>query len=228
MTAINLANVRNRQHDPAEARRLLQEAYDGLSAQDGEDDPTVLGARYLLATIAAQGGDLEGALADLEAVLRTRERVLGPDHPETMWTRVSLAAVLEEQGDVRRAEEIYRDSIERRQRVLGDGHTDTARSRSQLADLLVKNPARQQEARPLLEAALSTYQEVLGEENLRTHDARVLLALLAERRGDHPEADRQLRTALGHGFDRSVLDGLGEDVRADLLAVAARVDPVAE
>ncbi len=65
----------------------LQVAVDKLTRQRGPDDPEVLEVRRMLANHKVTAGDIDGGLADYEAVIRDHTRVLGPAHRQTFEAR---------------------------------------------------------------------------------------------------------------------------------------------
>lgn len=70
-----------------------------LQNQRDAPDPTLLGARYLDASLQGLVGDAEGALAKVQALLPVRERVQGAEHPSVLATRDLEAQLLSKTGD---------------------------------------------------------------------------------------------------------------------------------
>lgn len=77
----------------------LQTDVDELTRDRGPDDPEVLKARRMLAGQKMVAGDIEGGLADYQAVVTDHGRVLGPTHIQTFETRREQAFALDQSAD---------------------------------------------------------------------------------------------------------------------------------
>lgn len=62
------------------------------SGRSAPDHPQVLTARFHLARMRGQSGDLAGVVAALDQVLTDQQRVLGRQHPATLEAAKQLAA----------------------------------------------------------------------------------------------------------------------------------------
>lgn len=81
----------------------LQTDVDELTRERGSDDPHVLQVRRMLAGQKVIAGDVDGGLAEYEAVVRDHIRVLGPAHPQTFEARREQAFALDHSAEGVRA-----------------------------------------------------------------------------------------------------------------------------
>ena len=126
------------QTDLAEAEALLRHAVD-VAQPHSADYPMLLSnhADSLrdLAQVLNDQEIWERAGAEFAAVLKTRERVLGPDHPDTLASRNNLASVLAQQGRLAEAESAFQAVLASRRVVLGPEHPDTLASQALLTGI---------------------------------------------------------------------------------------------
>jgi tetratricopeptide (TPR) repeat protein len=112
LTCVNLAVAYADQGKLAEAEALLKEAIAGYhQAFSTRDHPSLLTARYHLAHVKEQAGDLGAACQGFLSVLTLQAAHLGDDHPDTITTRLSLSRVLEKLGNRPEAEDQYQEAI---------------------------------------------------------------------------------------------------------------------
>jgi tetratricopeptide (TPR) repeat protein len=85
-----------RQGKPGEALEYAREAMIGLRETRGRDDLDTMFAtyNYAMCLIEMQPARLDEAVAELEPLLASRNRVLGPSHHDTIWTTLRLADAL--------------------------------------------------------------------------------------------------------------------------------------
>jgi hypothetical protein len=76
------------------------------------------------------------AEAEDRAVLRLREKVLGPEHPDTLMARSNLAAGLADEGKYAEAEAENRTLINLKEKVYGPTSLGTLLVRGNLAEVL--------------------------------------------------------------------------------------------
>jgi tetratricopeptide (TPR) repeat protein len=107
---------------PAEARRLLDDARGVVVAHHGEDHHEVAVIDGNLAAVALAGGDLVAAERRARAALRVKERTLGPDHPELAVTLTTLGTVRRRRGDYREAARLHRRALALLRPAVEAGH----------------------------------------------------------------------------------------------------------
>ena len=102
--------------------------------------PTRSVAVIIWRTRSPSEGKYAEAEAEYRAVLKLREKVLGPEHPDTLASRNNLAGALYGEGKYAEAEAEYRAVLKLREKVLGPEHPDTLLSRNDLAWFLATCP----------------------------------------------------------------------------------------
>ncbi|MGW4109743.1 tetratricopeptide repeat protein [Actinosynnema sp. NPDC004786] len=107
--------------------------HDHIRSRLGPDHPDTLTARHNLAYWRGVAGDPAGAVAELEALLHDRLRVLGTDHPSTLTARHNLAHWRGEAGDPNGAVTELAALLQDKLRILGPDHPDTLTIRGNLA-----------------------------------------------------------------------------------------------
>jgi serine/threonine protein kinase/tetratricopeptide (TPR) repeat protein len=100
-----------RQGKPAEALEPAREATIGLRETRGRDDLDTMFAtyNYAMCLIEMQPARLDEAVAELEPLLASRNRVLGPSHHDTLWTTLRMADSLRAIGKPERALAVLED-----------------------------------------------------------------------------------------------------------------------
>jgi hypothetical protein len=134
----------------------LQGFVDKDTRERGPDDPRTLDTRRALASQKITAGDIEGGLADYEAVIADHIRVLGAAHKQTFEARLNQAFALDHTADGIRAriaalESLVADQIS----ALGPDDPLTLTTRGYLAGA--------QKNIPELESVLADKIRVLGE-----------------------------------------------------------------
>jgi hypothetical protein len=111
------------------------EVLNGVRRVLGEEHPnTLISIGNLALTLEAEG-DLSGARALQEQVLKVSRRVLGEEHPDALTAMSNLALTLRAQGD-HRAREVQEQVLKVSRRVLGEEHPDTLAAMGNLAATL--------------------------------------------------------------------------------------------
>jgi non-specific serine/threonine protein kinase/serine/threonine-protein kinase len=121
-----------------------------------------------MGTVETSLGKFAEARELLDAVLRTRERLLGADHPLVGETLTSLGELTRERGELDEAEQYLTRALAIREEALGSHNVDVATTMSMLAVLRVRQTR--------LAEAESLYQRVLAIDALvrEPNDARTL------------------------------------------------------
>jgi hypothetical protein len=156
---------------------------DGAQRQPAADatlaaDPAVaaeLAAWHQMADRAGGAGNPAAARDQYAALLRVRERVLGPEHPDTLSTRHNLASWTGEAGNPAAARDLYAELLPVRERVLGAEHPATLSTRHNLARWTGEagDPAA---ARDLYAELLPIRERVVGPLDPATLNTRASLA----------------------------------------------------
>jgi ATP-binding cassette subfamily B protein len=141
----------------------------------GRDHPDTLTSGSHLARASLAAGRIDEAVALLEQVLATRERVLGPDHPSTLGSRCNLANAYRTAGRTEEAVALHEQALAAYERVLGPDHPSTLGSRNNLANTY-RAAGRTEEAAALHEQVLAVRQRVLGPEHPDTVQSQNNLA----------------------------------------------------
>lgn len=160
----------------------------------GPDHGSTLVTRGKIAEKRWEIGDLIGAMAEGEQVLRARERVLGADHADTLGTRLMLAVWRGRAGDVSAAVGELEPLLGELGEKLGDRHVHTVMARHMFT---LWSPGRAGVTDDAAEWEALLHEEigVLGDEHPVTAAARDELARwLARRdnRGAECDAHRSL------------------------------------
>ena len=83
---------------------MSESALSRLRRTLGEDHPSTLNARAIHAQTLRQGGRLDEAVAEFQAILDARARTAGDQHPATIQAREDLAVALRDSGRKRAAD----------------------------------------------------------------------------------------------------------------------------
>ena len=131
-----LADIRNGRGAPAEAESLCRRALAIAERAGPADELEVARMRQTLANTLMDGGDLDGAAAELTRVLELRRRRLGGENLVVAQTLHNLAIVRRRQGELTQARRLYEESLAIRERLLGEANVDVAWSLNNLANVL--------------------------------------------------------------------------------------------
>ncbi len=120
----------------AEAFDCFERALPLRRAVYGDERVETLNVHHGIAMVKRQTGDLEGAQATLEHVIRVLSTNTPRDHSDLGEVMRDLGVVLRERGRLRESEETLRDAWGRMQRYLGPDSSRTLAVRSQLVRTL--------------------------------------------------------------------------------------------
>ncbi|MEM6991305.1 MAG: serine/threonine-protein kinase [Myxococcota bacterium] len=163
-------------------------------ARLGGDRPVKAELLNHRAVLLQLSGDSEAALAEFNACIKERERLLGPRHPDTAESRYNLALLHRQMGayDLARAE--HEQALAIRREVYGPEHPKVADSLMALGSVAARE-GETEGARKLFNDALQLHVAAFGEDHLapaRTHEA---LAALATITGDVESARAHSRAS---------------------------------
>ena len=147
------------------------------------DHVELLAVRTNLAVAMEAQGDIPGARALKEAVLRAYERTLPADHPDLLLARNNLAVSLEAMGDTSGARALREAVLEVYERSLPAEHPELLRARANMA-LSLEAAGDLAGARALREAVLEARARSLPPDHPDLLLARAHLALSLQALGD--------------------------------------------
>ncbi|KAL4960320.1 uncharacterized protein BDV14DRAFT_182970 [Aspergillus stella-maris] len=125
--------------DMEEGKRLLTQAFDGMSETLGPTHVKTLFAKEDLAMLPLQMEEENLSLPSemLQEVLDTRKEKLGKEHPFTLLAMANLARVRTAIGQHDQAEVLVRQGLSIADRNLGEGHIGTLMGRTVLGIILI-------------------------------------------------------------------------------------------
>lgn len=149
----------------------------------------------------------------------------GPDCEEAMTARGFLGRALTEARRYEEAEQVLGALLVDRERVLGPDDEQTLVARGNLMRAVAFG-GRPREAIVIAERLMADRARIHGEDSAEVHRTRAHIARFHLEMGDHAEAARQYRLALG-ALERIGADaGSGEwDMRYNLAVAEARAEP---
>lgn len=177
-----------------DAELLYREALDGFRTTLGEDHPTTLWTKSHLAIVMHFQGDYAEAVCLFREVVQSRRRVQGRDNFDTRGAEVNLARMLYELGEFRESEALYAELFRWFENRYGEKHAITLNCMGSLACAMRGNGTLG-EAERLLRRRLAIGRELDGNETLDI-DALHALAIVLQKKGDHPGAEAILRQGL--------------------------------
>ncbi|HEU5060115.1 MAG TPA: serine/threonine-protein kinase, partial [Kofleriaceae bacterium] len=156
------ASVLDATGDREGAHALYTEALALAERNYGPDHPQVANVLTMLARWSTESGDFSGARTGFERALAIRERALGPEHPLVAESLGDLGIVLDELGDAAGAEANLRRWLAVEEKTDPNGQNMAA----PLVNLgvVLRKGGRNDEARPLIQRAISLYESVRGAE----------------------------------------------------------------
>lgn len=186
--------------DAERAERLLRGALELRRKVYGDEHREVAITLMALATVSGHLGRWDEALAlSREGVQGLRE-TLGPAHPDYAMHLGALAVMVGNYaGDAETALDLFREVEDIQVAALGEGHLYVAMTRRNLGRSLM-GLERHEEARPVLEAGLSSWIEAMGDEGFFPPEIRLDLAETHAALEQDDEADRLLRAVID-GFE---------------------------
>ena len=190
----NLGSVLRLKGELAEAERHYRESLAINRALLGAEHGAIALDLTNLGSLRQLRGDLPGAVQYFRQAVGMARRVLGDDHLNTTRFTVNLGRALQAQGAAGEAERLLGEASGKLDTANAAHRTWYLTARSGLGLALVSR-GRAADARDLLEPAVDLARRTLGEEHVRTADARLALgkALLAT--GDLLRAEPHLRAA---------------------------------
>jgi hypothetical protein len=163
-----------------EARALLDECVATLRSKHGETR-LLRRARTALARCLLQRDERpELAFAELEAVLATEMRELGPAHPETLCTATELARAHADAGRPAAALPLYEQARVAHAEALPPDHPERLLTEANWASCL-SDVGRHAEAEPVQRAVLRASRRVFGVRHANTAVAKANLRLTRRR-----------------------------------------------
>ncbi|MGY6631631.1 MAG: protein kinase domain-containing protein [Wenzhouxiangella sp.] len=209
---IHLANVLVDSRANSEAIDLANatfaEAEAHLEALDSRRIDSLSGRGY----VRIRSGDIEGALADFQALLQARSELYPPADRRVLHSRINVGAVLGAAGRFEDALELDQETFQLSAEHLGLGHPQTQRLMNNIAAHKI-HLNRIDEAADLLEETLALRTETSGALHIETLRTRLNLGSLSIRLGDYERAYDLLNTVW-----QERLRQLGRDHRDTLLA----------
>ena len=192
-TLSTLATSLRDQQRLAEAEPLMLEALAARRALHGERSSQVADLLNEYAFGLHDAGRLGEAIRRFDEALAA-----DPSEPDSLSMAVKLnnrAGAQEDAGLLADAEQGYRRSLAIRLARLGEGDVSVARVRHNLGRMLMRQPARLAEARPLLERAYAVRREKLPGNHGEIVISRLILAELMLRQRQVPAAAELLAAA---------------------------------
>ncbi|MBE1486961.1 tetratricopeptide (TPR) repeat protein [Plantactinospora soyae] len=190
---IFLANVLRPQARYVDARRLSEEAYQGLLRTVGLRHAHTLLCMAGLAADLWSTGEFVRARDLNREVLQLSTELFDADDHRTLRAMNNLAVVLEFLGDYWEALRLHEQAYQGRRRLLGERFPDTLFSATSHGRVL-RLTGDLRASRRVLEAAVAGHREVHGDDQASTMRARVELAATLRRLG-HLDAALNLARA---------------------------------
>ncbi len=162
----NLAATLATLGDNAAAQELLRRA-EGIPPANGAKSADPLSAAAVRAETLRSQGDLAGARALQEEILRKRTETLGDEHPDTLYALNNLAVTLNAQGDGSTARKMMHRVLELRSKVLGPEHPLTLATVRNVGAICLQAGDYAQ-AKENLESGLTKSLHALGREHVET------------------------------------------------------------
>jgi len=164
-------------------KTVHQQVLNRCVSENGDEHPDTLASMGNLAVTLHAQGDLSGARALQERVLKVRRRTLGEEHPDTLISMNNLTVMLLAQGDLSGARTLQERVLKVRRRTLGEEHLDTSTSMSNLA-LTLHAQGFLSEARVFQERVLEVRRRIQGDEHPDTLGILNNLAMTLHAQGD--------------------------------------------
>jgi tetratricopeptide (TPR) repeat protein len=190
----NLGTVLRQKGEFAEAEQYYRGSLAINRQVYGPEHRTVATSLNDIGNIRRLQGDLPGSVEYFRQAVYVARRVMGDDHITTIVCTINLGRALEAEGKAAEAEALLRTAAAK----LDPGDAERLpwylNAQSGVGLALVRQ-GRATEARNLLEPIVKLASEKLGEEHVRTADARLALgkALLATH--EYARAEPELRAA---------------------------------
>ena len=142
----------------------------------GQDHPSTLRNKDLLALVLRESGQLDKAIELQEEVLAAMRIHLGVQDMDTVNAMSNYAISLADVGRTQEALELQEEAVELSAQHFGEASHDTLRMKANLASVLDDN-GKKEDALDLLEETLALKQKNLGPQHPDTLAVRNLLAI---------------------------------------------------
>lgn len=163
-----------------ESENDAREASEHYAAQTGPHSDPVATTQTLLGEILRRAGRLDDSRAVLEAALEIRHAVHSAPDIGTAVTGHALAETLHAQGETEKARQLFETTLALCREIYGsDRHPHIAVGKWRLARSL-RDLGRSGDARVMLEDAIATAQQTLGEQHPATRKMASDLAAKSE------------------------------------------------
>ncbi len=159
--AYDLAQIRQRQGDPAEARRLLARAQAFWQGDPARWRSELIDSRLTEARLLRDGGDVAAAVSLLQANLPARIAMSGPDHRDTGVYHNDLGVMLVAAGRAEEAAPSFQAALKVWSANGLDRGPDALNTLNNLAALEVLS-GRPERAEPLFRQALEVRRSLYG------------------------------------------------------------------
>jgi len=204
--------------DHAEARRLLESAFELLQALHGDGDPGVAGLLSQLGHVLLEEGDYAAAETLLRRSLAVRRTLYGADHPFVARSLNALAQAIREQERFAEAEPLLVEALAIDRRHDGEEGANLAQSLRGMAHLL-RDRGAPALAEPMYREAWRLHRRQLGDEHPETANSLINIAVILRAQGSYTEAEELFRNGLA--VKSRLLGDEHEDVIEDMLQFAA-------
>ncbi|MGY6587870.1 MAG: protein kinase domain-containing protein [Wenzhouxiangella sp.] len=215
---ITLANVLVDSRANTEALDLANATYDEAEARLDALDARRLDSLSGRGYVRIRSGDMEGALADFQALLQARHELYPPQDRRILHTRINIGGVLGAVGRFDEALAFDQETFELSAEHLGLGHPQIQRLMNNIAAHKI-HLNRIHEAAELLEQTLALRAETSGALHIETLRTQLNLGSISIRLGDYDRAYELLETVWQERRRR-----LGSDHRDSLLAQELMTD----
>ena len=189
-----LARCRRALGERNTARQLFERSL-ALRRDTLEDKVGVVENLVDLATLHADAGDSDAAMAGLRGALTQLRQVAGYRHPLAITIQRNLGAQHRQLGDVAAAELAYREALDLADELHGPQHPATLTVRRQLAAVYA-DQGRFDEAERELRSTHPLLVDRLGAEHVDVGSSYSSLGIVAWERGDIAAAQRALARAV--------------------------------
>ncbi len=183
----NLGVTSYRMADYAGAASYFREALRAFRSHHGEDHPLVLTAINNLASTLREQGELDEAERYFRLNLEKRRELLGEEHPHTNQALSNLGWLLLRRDAHEEARQCFVAAVARDLEMYAEDHTVTASDNLGLGRAELGLGLAIEAEAPIREAVRIRLAK-LGEDHLRTVEARVWLAVSLSLQGRHREA----------------------------------------
>ena len=191
----NMAELYRFQGDMKEAERYYVKAVDGARLALGPGHSRLGTLLNQLAELYRETGRLSAAETLYREALAIKTQALGAEHPDVAHTEEGLGRVLAASGRPGEGEVAIRSALRIREARLGPNHPDVAETKVVLAEILMDQPGRRDEARALLDAAISGLSGTTADPRSLARSLSVR-ASISRRDGDRAAARADLERAL--------------------------------